>query len=323
MKLTKGQSDAIRVLRGLAILSVVCIHNTPATAVQVYVRPFLNFSVGLFLFLSGVVYTITGEWKGKKTKGGFIRHKLLSLGVPYIVFSVVYICINSFVGQANTNSSIRDILYIWTTPIAQYWYLYALFFLFCVWTLLSGLRSNRIITVLTVAISYLVPLAGLSLGCFQVVFYSALAFGLGTCADIEFLTRPPRALKCVVVALHVLTGVVLVWLGKIEAPLIKELMCVFGIYASILLVSMLQDISLIDKFLVFMNKYSFQTFLLHTIFTAGIRIVLMRVGIFNWVIHVVLGLICGLGFSVLTAKVAEKVKFFNFFFFPTKYIAKK
>ena len=46
-----------------------------------------SFHVALFLFLSGVVYTLTGEWKRQKTKGKFILHKLLSLGVPYVVDS--------------------------------------------------------------------------------------------------------------------------------------------------------------------------------------------------------------------------------------------
>jgi fucose 4-O-acetylase-like acetyltransferase len=76
-----------------------------------------SFHVALFLFLSGVVYKLTGEWKNQKTKGRFILHKLLSLGVPYVVFSSVYIVINSLGGAVNTQSSIRDILFIWKTPV--------------------------------------------------------------------------------------------------------------------------------------------------------------------------------------------------------------
>ena len=34
-----------------------------------------SFHVALFLFLSGVVYRLTGEWKGKNTKWGFVLHK--------------------------------------------------------------------------------------------------------------------------------------------------------------------------------------------------------------------------------------------------------
>ena len=85
-----------------------------------------SFHVALFLFLSGVVYRLTGEWKHHKTRFGFMLHKLLNLGIPYVVFSVVYISINSLVGEVNTQSSFADILSIWKTPVAQYWFLYAL-----------------------------------------------------------------------------------------------------------------------------------------------------------------------------------------------------
>ena len=53
IELTDENSYRIQVLRGLAILGVVLIHTTPIGIAQVYCRPFINFSVGLFLFLSG------------------------------------------------------------------------------------------------------------------------------------------------------------------------------------------------------------------------------------------------------------------------------
>ena len=123
-----------------------------------------SFHVALFLFLSGVVYRLTGEWRKHKTRHGFILHKLLNLGIPYVTFSVVYIAINSFVGQANNQSSLKDILFIWKTPVAQYWFLYALFFLFCIWGALSGILKNWQITLLTLAVAYGVPLLGGTLG---------------------------------------------------------------------------------------------------------------------------------------------------------------
>lgn len=48
MRLTTEQSEKIQILRGIAIIAVVCIHCAPGGLLQVYIRPFLNFSVGLF-----------------------------------------------------------------------------------------------------------------------------------------------------------------------------------------------------------------------------------------------------------------------------------
>ena len=283
-----------------------------------------SFHVALFLFLSGVVYKMTGEWKGKQSKWKFILHKLYNLGIPYIAFSVIYILINSLVGESNTGFAVSDILYIWKTPVAQYWFLYALFFLFCIWTIFSGVLKNWQTTLIVVLIGYLAPLFGIPLGSMDVVFYSALAFGVGTFVDFKSITKNANWAKWLIVLIHIVTGVVFVLLNKIEAPFIKEIMILFGIYSSIMFISMLQNCKAIACFLDFVNKYSFQIYLLHTIFTAGIRIILLRLTITQWWIHVLLGTACGLVFSVLAAEIAKKVKCLNFFFFPSKaYVLKK
>ena len=53
------------------------------------------------------------------------------------------------------------------------------------------------------------------------------------------------------------------YFNKIEAPRFKEFMLVFGIYASILFISILQNCKPIATFLDFVVKYSFQIYLLH------------------------------------------------------------
>ena len=277
-----------------------------------------SFHVALFMFLSGVVYKETGEWKSKKTKVRFIVHKLLNLGIPYFAFSAVYILINSFVGETNTHSSALDILNIWKTPVAQYWFLYALFFLFCIWTGFSGILKNWQTTLIVVLIGYIVPLCGLSLGIFDIVFSSALAFGIGTVVNFSYISKLPTLGKYISVLAHLATGVLLIVFGKIEEPFVKEIMILFGIYSSIMFISLLGNCKIIARFLLFMNKYSFQIYLLHTIFTAGIRIILIRISITEWWIHVVLGTVCGIVFSVLAAVIAKKINFLSFFFFPVK-----
>ncbi len=279
-----------------------------------------SFHVALFLFLSGVVYKETGEWKGKKTKLNFILHKLLNLGVPYVVFSTVYILINSFVGEANTNASALDILFIWKTPIAQYWYLHALFLLFVLWTIFSGILKNWQTTLLLIITGYTFTFFGIGLGSIDTVLYSALAFGVGTFVDFTKLTKLAKPLKFVVVLLHLAVGVFLIIWCKIEDTFFKELMVLFGIYSSIMFISLLENVKIVSRFLLFINKYSFQIYLLHTIFTAGIRIVLIRLNITNWIIHVIIGTLCGIFVSVLAAVIAKKTKVLDFFFFPSRTI---
>lgn len=83
MKLTKMQSTHIQLLRGLAIAAVVLIHNTPAGMSQVVIRPFLNFSVGMFLFLSGML-SCRETWNPKK--------RLIKVLIPYGIWTLIYVC---------------------------------------------------------------------------------------------------------------------------------------------------------------------------------------------------------------------------------------
>lgn len=86
MKLTDTQSRHVQILRGLSIMAVVLIHNTPAGMSQVLVRPFLNFCVGTFLFLSGFLSS-RESWSPKK--------RIIKVFVPYVIWSLVYVCANN------------------------------------------------------------------------------------------------------------------------------------------------------------------------------------------------------------------------------------
>jgi fucose 4-O-acetylase-like acetyltransferase len=279
-----------------------------------------SFHVALFMFLSGVVYKITGEWKSKQTRAKFITHKLLGLGVPYVIFSAIYILINMFVGATNTQSSVKDIFMIWKTPVAQYWFLYALLILFIFWTLLTPFLKNWQVTVLLVAITYLLPLAGVSLGSMDSLQASALVFGIGTCIEFKELVEQKKIVKCASVVTHVVLGIVLIVFQKISTFGFKEAFMVIGIYASVMLISLIQNNKLVSKFFDFMNHYSFQIYLLHTIFTAGARIVLLRLGVTNWMLHILAGTALGIACPVVAAVIAKKIPVLDYFFFPTKMI---
>lgn len=55
----------IQALRGLAIAAVVLIHCLPHHEATIFIRPFLNWGVAMFLFLSGMLSS-----KSKFTRGG-------------------------------------------------------------------------------------------------------------------------------------------------------------------------------------------------------------------------------------------------------------
>lgn len=86
----ENESKNIQILKGLAIACVVFIHNTPIDINQIYIRPFLNFSVGLFLFISGYLSTsVLTEYK-------YIFFKRLKkVLVPYVFWTFIYVVLYS------------------------------------------------------------------------------------------------------------------------------------------------------------------------------------------------------------------------------------
>ncbi len=89
MKMTDSRGYRIQILRGIAIAAVVFLHCTPSGMPEVYIRPFVNFGVGMFIFLSGMLSD--GEnWHPLK--------RVLKVIVPYIIWSVIF-TLQSFEGE--------------------------------------------------------------------------------------------------------------------------------------------------------------------------------------------------------------------------------
>lgn len=84
VKTDADTSRKVQVLRALAIIAVVSIHTCPSGLPQVIVRPFVNFGVGLFLFLSG--------WLTRENDFGksFFKRRIFRVLVPYVIWTVVY-----------------------------------------------------------------------------------------------------------------------------------------------------------------------------------------------------------------------------------------
>ena len=316
-------------LKGYACLLVVFGHvimgvrhagvNTPIFSE--HLETFIwSFHVPLFMFLSGYVYHITGDWKSQGTRLRFTLHKLLNLGVPYFVFAAVYLAINSITPGVNTQGSFMEILFLWRTPQAQYWFLYALLVLFVLYAVLSGAMKNWQITLTLVLAAYIAPLFKVSFGSFATAFSMALAFGIG--ASLPSLTIDKLSVfgRFLIIAGHICVAGLTIYLGISELSLISEILMVIGISASIALISLIVKSKPVEGVLLFINRYSFPIYLLHTVFTAGIRIVLLRAGIGNYVIHVIAGMIMGIGIPFIIAWVTDKIPVVDFLFYPSKNI---
>lgn len=318
-------------LKGYACLLVLFGHvimgvrksgvNTPAFMMNLELFIW-TFHVALFMFLSGYVYRITGEWKSQGTRGRFILHKLFNLGVPYFVFSTVYIVINSCISETNTDFNLVDILFLWKSPMAQYWFLYALFNIFVIFTILSEAMSNLQITVFMFLFVYIAPLFDISFGSFGTAISMSFPFGLGASLTCLLIDKYDVWKRILIVAGHVILIPIFISTGISGMIVLDEIEVVAGIFGSIALISLLIQNKIIKKFLLFVNAHSFSIYVLHTIFTAGVRIVLNRIGVENYWLHISIGTVIGLLVPVLVSIFAKKTVIFEFFFYPSRIIKK-
>ena len=79
------KNQKIQVVRGIAVIAVVLIHTCPLGMYQVIARPFINFCVATFLFLSGyLTKTENDNWPA------FFRKRILRVLIPYVIWNVSY-----------------------------------------------------------------------------------------------------------------------------------------------------------------------------------------------------------------------------------------
>lgn len=85
-KLAKStRNNMIQIFRALSIIAVVMIHTTPSGEWQVFCRPFINFAVATFLFLSGYLTKIENDnWFA------FCKKRIIRVIIPYIIWTILY-----------------------------------------------------------------------------------------------------------------------------------------------------------------------------------------------------------------------------------------
>lgn len=96
---TKDNSR-VQFLRGIAIIAVVMIHTIRGD-IAIIIRPFLNFSVALFIFLSGYLTNFSLKDSIRK----FYKKRLIRIGIPYLIWSIIYT-----VAYSDYNSFIKNIV---------------------------------------------------------------------------------------------------------------------------------------------------------------------------------------------------------------------
>lgn len=266
-------SAKIQVLRGLAIIAVVFIHTTPEGVAQIVCRPFLNFSVGMFLFLSGML-SDAKKWKPLK--------RITKILIPYIIWTFLYYLeLSHRAHEWIIRDYFRYLLSGGVSAIMYYVFVYCEFTLLI--PLINKLANSRfkylgfIISPLEIICMRLIPMVYgielnkytnniIRLSCLGWFTYFYLGYLLGNSyLSIKAKTRTIVKLWVISVLMEMLEGYVYYSLGsndcgtqlKLTALLTSSLCCILAFKY------IRAELSRVPSLLVTLGNYSFGIFFSH------------------------------------------------------------
>lgn len=280
------------------------------------------FHVPLFFICSGFLYQKYSRIHSFTDWKNHILKKLITLGIPYLAFSIITWLLKTVLsGDVNTkNDGLLVTLFV--EPVAPYWFLYGLFLMFLLIPTFRG-RATMTVTVVVAAIWKIVfcwtgelPVYMLSRFMGNAVWF---VFGMvlaATNMEDKFCGRKWIVTGGVLAAVFLTLTVVLPDLQT------NYLFAAFGMSVLACSATVLIAISCKQQppALQFMTHYTMPVFLMHTIFAAGWRIVLTKLGVSSGVTHIVTGLAISFAGPVIAAWMMGKVKGLDFVINPGRYV---
>lgn len=291
---------------------------------QWFDRTIYFFHVPLFFICSGYLYLRAPRKDTPAATGGRILHRIVSLGIPYIIFSVITWLLKAVLSSSVNNPSKFSLLEtLFLEPLSPYWYLYVLL-LFQL--LIPRLRSFKGILAL------LITAAVLSIGCDLLPLQSTLLIYLSSNMVwfvagmfLASVSAPPLSHRLMLIIGALLGAVfialsVFVSLQSISFPGLSSLMGLLGCTATLLVFSSAAHSSAAPSKSTQLASLTYPIFMLHTLFAAPVRILLQKLGINAVPIHIAAGLAISFIGPVLTLYISRLIKPVDFMLYPQKYI---
>lgn len=284
-----------------------------------------HFHVYIFFFCSGFLFQKSFS-QCADTKVYF-KKKLIrcsDFAITYIIFSFITYFIKTIL-SSNVNSEVSDsfLNILLHSPINQMWYLYALVIIILCTPLIHnkrGVYCMLLVALVENIIFYVLTQQGVHIPLpFFYLLQHQTWFILGTIWEYKQIKLKPFLAFTFGSLFFVLA--LIVFITKTDYYPLNCIIRFFGIIGTVEIIRFLTknatSISFIWKYI---SKYMYQIYLLHTIFAAGIRIILTKAGINNLWIHIVFGLFFSFVVPIVCAMLAEKFSLFNIVFFPSKTI---
>ncbi len=300
--------DWVDTARGIGIILVVYGHALrghvtagafdPAWHGDVQDAVIYSFHMPLFFFLAGL-FVRRSLAKGADV---FLREKAVTLVYPYFLWSVVSVALAVLAaGAVNSPKSIDAILTLWAIPVYQYWFLYAL--IICQVLALMSQADWRITAIFCVISALGIGASGLGMLTIAISFYLYLGAGILMAPHLATIQRK-RNVVLVVALLAAAAFAVSFLMGETigRGRMLDVSRALLGIVATVGVAMLIAPWS---RGLALLGTASMAIYVLHTIFSAGLRMALLAIGYSNNLVALVLGTLIGLAGPLLVWAVAR------------------
>jgi fucose 4-O-acetylase-like acetyltransferase len=298
----QSRVDWVDAAKGFGIILVVVGHAirgllharilTETLPVQCVDTWIYSFHMPLFFFLTGLFIAGSAE---KNTLPHFTFDKAATLAYPYFVWSIITILLKAALGPLPTTPrSWHDLPMIFYHPIEQYWFLYTLFVLSIGFKLLY-LSGTSFWIFLAAAIAIHPAAAPLLLDSsvmadvsrFAIYFAIGAAIGSLDLRDVDKLNSGVLAL----IGISGLTSAA----GRILLPQsgLYPVFATLGICGACATAVLISRSTFAPAFQ-YLGHHSLEIFVVHTMASAGTRILLVALHVSSPFIHLVAGIVAGL-----------------------------
>lgn len=324
----KERENWIDFTKGIAILLVVIGHvNSGLRESTVFInhKGFLdyvdftiyNFHMPLFFAISGYLYsktTTVDNFEGYKNS---IIKKVISLGIPYTVFSLSYCLIKlMFSKYVNKGIDINILMQIPFKPIEFLWFLYALIGVFIlVLTLDFKIKNKYLNLIILISLFISTYLFDTSVAILNYTFKYSFYFYLGKILQCKSCVMKSNKVFIISIILSIITNI-LVYYRIADLDILKVVFAISLSYVVFVASNKLQNNNCIN----FLGKSTLQIYLIHVPICSATRVILIKLGMVNIIINYILGVSLGIGVSLLIYSLIKRVKLLDFCIYPTRYI---
>ena len=278
------------------------------------------FHVPLFFICSGYLYQKYSKVNSVSSWCKNVAKKALALGVPYLTFSTATWLLKTVFADSVNKQADGLFSTLVVNPSAPYWYLYALFFIFLVTPTFSDVKVAAIGLIVALAAKTIVLTGGYSIYAVSTVLSNEIWFVLGMSICVFNIQLKGKRVQETIFGLLFVILSIAVYTAKISGGVISFTMGLLACAAVILIVADFEE--KLGRGMDFLAKYTMPIFLMHTLFAAPLRSVLLKVGVTNAVAHVVLGLGISFAGPIIAAWIMKKTRWLEFFLYPNKFVRK-